>query len=153
MITSCGILIYKKVDNELQVLLGHPGGPFFKNKDAGSWSIPKGELDGDEDPIECALREFKEETSFVIDDSNLKYLGENKNSSGKLFKIWAKEDVYQLDLSKMKSNTFKIEWPPKSGKLQDFPEVEKFEFFTIHEAKIKINQYQLIFLRRLVDQI
>jgi predicted NUDIX family NTP pyrophosphohydrolase len=137
---SAGILLYRKNGSQLQVFLVHPGGPFFKNKDIGAWSIPKGEFLDDEDALAAAKREFKEETGQTIDGefTELKpvYL-----KSGKKVYAWAvKGDV---DHEIIVSNLFEMEWPPRSGKRQSFPEVDRAAWFTINEAKEKINAAQV----------
>lgn len=123
-----------------EVLLVHPGGPFWKNKDAGAWSIPKGEFSDKEEPLEAALREFEEETGFPIKKSQPIPLTPITQKSGKQVLAWAiKGNVNSSDI---KSNLFDLEWPPKSGKKQQFPEVDKAAWFTIPHAKEKINPAQ-----------
>lgn len=131
--------MYKIVDGELQVLLAHPGGPRWKNKDAGIWSIPKGELRENEDPLLTAIREFKEETGFEPKEPFI-YLGRIVQKSGKLVDAWAFEG--DADTSRAKSNTFLMEWPPNSGIKQEFPEIDRVEFFTVKEALLRINPAQ-----------
>jgi predicted NUDIX family NTP pyrophosphohydrolase len=143
---SAGILVYRKHNNQLQVLLVHPGGPFFSKKDLGAWSIPKGEFTT-EDPLTAAIREFKEELGIDI-AGNFHHLAPVKLKSGKIVHAWAIEA--DLDISQTVSNTFTIEWPPRSGKMQEFPEVDKVEWFTIGEAKEKINGAQVGFIEELV---
>jgi len=137
---SAGILLYRKMSDQLQVFLVHPGGPFFKNKDAGVWSIPKGEFSDDEDALAAAKREFKEETGQTIDGGFIElkpvYL-----KSGKKVYAWAVEG--DLDHEIIESNLFEMEWPPKSGKRQSFREVDRAAWFTISEAKEKINAAQV----------
>lgn len=149
---SAGILAYRfNQVGLLQVLLVHPGGPFFKNKDHGAWSIPKGEYEPDEDPLNVALREFEEETGNVITGDAFIQLSLVKLKSGKLITAWAVEnDFEQCYIS---SNMFTMEWPPKSGKQQLFAEVDKAEWFGIAEAAIKINVGQLPLLGELERKI
>ncbi|HKK12307.1 MAG TPA: NUDIX domain-containing protein, partial [Flavobacteriaceae bacterium] len=126
---SAGILLYKFTDNVLQVLLVHPGGPFWKNKDVNSWSIPKGEFSEKEDALATALREFNEETGYTLDSTNLIKLNPIKQNSGKTVYAWAVEK--DIDTKQIKSNLFKMEWPPKSGRIQKFPEIDEGQWFYI----------------------
>src|SRR5436190_4559477 len=119
---SAGILAYRWRDGELELFLVHPGGPFWKNKDLGAWSIPKGEIDPDEDPLKAAQREFREEIGQVIDGS-FAPLDPVKIASGKQIVAWAIE--HDFDAAAVRSNAFSIEWPPRSGKTQSFPEVDR----------------------------
>jgi predicted NUDIX family NTP pyrophosphohydrolase len=137
---SAGILLYKTVGQIHHVLLVHPGGPFFKNKDDGAWSIPKGEFLDDEDAFIAARREFLEETGFDIDGEFIP-LKAIKLKSGKMVHAWALQ--YDVDADKIVSNTFEIEWPPASGKIQSFPEVDRAAWFTIAEAEVKLNTAQI----------
>jgi predicted NUDIX family NTP pyrophosphohydrolase len=137
---SAGILLYRKINSQLQVFLVHPGGPFFKNKDAGAWSIPKGEFSDDEDPLVAAKREFREETGQVI-DGNFIQLKPVTLKSGKIVHAWAVES--DIDHETIFSNLFEIEWPPKSGKKQSFPEIDRAGWFEVEEARLKINARQL----------
>ncbi|HTE02174.1 MAG TPA: NUDIX domain-containing protein [Mucilaginibacter sp.] len=137
---SAGILLYRKVDGHLQVFLVHPGGPFFVNKNNGSWSIPKGEFLDDEDPLAAAKREFLEETGTAIDGEFIA-LAAVKQKSGKKVFAWAVEG--DIDHETIVSNLFEIEWPPRSGKLKTFPEIDKAAWFAIEEAKIKIIEAQV----------
>lgn len=143
---SAGVLLFRRISDELQVLLVHPGGPFFKNKDAGVWSIPKGEFLENEDALEAAKREFAEETGFEV-NGNFIPLSAIKQKSGKTVYAWALSG--DIDASKIRSNLFEMEWPPKSGKRQSFPEVDRAEWFTINEASIKIIAGQVGFLEQL----
>ena len=132
---AAGILVYRKKNKKLEVFLCHPGGPLYKNRDAGVWQIPKGEFELNEDPFDAAKREFKEETSQTIEGEFVK-LTPVKYKTGKIVYAWSvKGDV---DEKKVKSNLFKMEWPPKSGKQMEFPEVDRGEWFEINEAKRKI---------------
>ncbi|MDN3583214.1 NUDIX domain-containing protein [Mucilaginibacter flavus] len=144
---SAGILLYRKVDSQLQVFLVHPGGPFWKNKDEGSWSVPKGEYEDDEEPLDAARREFYEETGhYIVGD--FRALLPVKQKSGKIIHAWAVEG--DIDQHQIKSNLFEMEWPPKSGKKQSFAEVDRGDWFTIEQAKIKMNVAQVALLEELV---
>ena len=145
---SAGILLYRKNDNHLQVFLVHPGGPFFKNKDLGVWSIPKGEFLDDEDPFTAAKREFKEETGVDI-EGNFIPLDPVILKSGKKVYAWAVEG--DIDHATIFSNLFEIEWPPKSGKRQSFPEIDRAGWFEMSEAKEKINAGQAGLIESLID--
>jgi len=144
---SSGILAYRIKKKNLQFFLVHPGGPFFKNKDLGSWTIPKGEFT-DEDPLQAAIREFSEETGIKI-SGNFIELGKVKQKGGKTVFAWAIE--FDFDPSVIISNTFKLEWPPRSGKFQEFPEIDKGEWFPLQTALKKINPAQTFFLSHLID--
>jgi predicted NUDIX family NTP pyrophosphohydrolase len=144
--TSAGILLWKHEGDALRVLLVHPGGPFWKNKDAGAWSIPKGEyLDG-EDALSAAKREFAEELGPLPSGAILT-LGEIKQRGGKVVTGFALEADF--DCSTFKCNNFEMEWPPKSGRRQSFPEVDQAQWFSLEEARAKINPAQAEFLDRL----
>jgi predicted NUDIX family NTP pyrophosphohydrolase len=142
---SAGILLYR-IKSELEVFLVHPGGPFFKNKDAGSWSIPKGEFLDDEDSLIAAKREFEEETGAHIDGEFME-LDAVKLKSGKVIYAWALQGDINADT--IKSNTFDMEWPPKSGKQQAFPEIDRAAWFTVNEAGIKLNVAQVPLIKQL----
>ncbi len=144
---SAGLLMYRRRDETLQVLLVHPGGPFWDKKDIGSWSMPKGEFSQDEDALKAARREFEEETGF-LPTGNFIRLGAIKQPSGKLVHAWAFEG--DLDAKKIKSNTFSMEWPPQSRTQQEFPEVDRGEWFTIETAREKILKGQVEFLDELL---
>lgn len=139
---SAGILVYK-IKEFLEILLVHPGGPFWKNKDEGAWTIPKGLLEENEDSFETAKREFEEETGISI-SGNFIPLEPIKQNSGKIVHAWAIEK--NINVNEIKSNLFDLEWPPKSLKIQQFPEIDKGEWFYVPTAKVKINegQYKLI---------
>ena len=139
-IVSAGLLLYRKRDGILQVLLIHPGGPLWSKKDAGAWSIPKGLVEQGEDRLEAAKREFREETGFTVSGRFIP-LSPVKLKSGKAIHAWAIEG--ECDPAAIKSNTFSMEWPPRSGKRQDFPEADRAAWFGIEEAKQKINQGQV----------
>ena len=148
---SAGILVYRWRLDSLEVLLVHPGGPFWKNKNHHSWSIPKGLVDESEDLLDGAIREFNEETGFSIGKTNLIELEEVKQPGGKVVKVWAKEGDF--DPADLKSNTFKMEWPPKSGTAQHFPEVDKAAWFGVENAKTKVVKGQISIIDQLVFQL
>ena len=130
-------------ENILQVLLAHPGGPFWKGKDAGAWSIPKGEIEEGEDPLTTAKREFEEETG-VSPQGHFYPLGSITQKSGKIVHAWAFEG--DCDPASIRSNMVEIEWPPKSGKMISIPEIDRVEFFDIREASEKLNAAQIVLL-------
>jgi predicted NUDIX family NTP pyrophosphohydrolase len=142
--TSAGILLYR---DGPEVLLVHPGGPFWAKKDEGAWSIPKGEYSDDEDPLACALREFEEETGTRLSGGAAIALGEIVQRGGKRVSAWAVEG--DLDPATVQSNTFVMEWPPRSGRQQEFPEVDRAEWFSLEQAREKINPAQAELLDRL----
>jgi len=129
----------------------HPGGPFWAKKDLGAWSLPKGEYARQEDPLNAALREFEEETSFRLEPGNLLPLGELKQPSGKIVTAWALEK--DVDAALVKSNLFAMEWPPKSGQRQEFPEVDRAGWFPLAEARQKLLKGQVAFLDRLMEML
>lgn len=143
MKTSAGILLYKKQEAEYYFFLVHPGGPFWKHKDAGAWSIPKGEVEENEDPLKRARIEFKEETGKEI-NGNFIPLVPIRQKSGKWVKAWAMEGDIATD--NCSSNLIQLEWPPRSGKRIQIPEVDRWEWFKLEEAKLKINPAQLSFI-------
>jgi predicted NUDIX family NTP pyrophosphohydrolase len=142
---SAGILLFRR--DPLQVLLVHPGGPFWAKKDLGAWSIPKGEHNEGEDAMACAIREFTEETGSEPSPGELTDLGTIKQKAGKVVQAWALEG--DLDATAVVSNTFSMQWPPRSGTFQDFPEVDRAEWFGLEEAAERINPAQATFLERL----
>jgi predicted NUDIX family NTP pyrophosphohydrolase len=144
---SAGILLYRRGQSELEVLLVHPGGPFWTKKDIGAWSIPKGEYEQGDDPIAAARREFLEETGFPLVDGDLQPIGEVKLVSRKTVSAWAIEG--DCDAHAIHSNLFSMEWPPKSGNTQEFPEVDRAEWFSLPVAHQKIHPAQSAFLDRL----
>ncbi len=146
---SAGLLMFSRKDGELRVLLVHPGGPFFAKKDAGYWSIPKGLVAGHESFLETARREFAEETGLDPPHSGFIPLDSVIQKGGKVVHGWAFEGEWQ-DGRVPASNTFKMQWPPRSGRLQEFPEIDRAELFTLPDARSKINERQLPFLDRLV---
>lgn len=153
---SAGILFYRMKKNDLQVFLVHPGGPFWKNKDEAAWSIPKGEFEEGEDPLDAAKREMKEETGIDISSkefqhSNFSPINPVKQKSGKIVYAWIAEAYFEV--TNLVSNTIEINWPPRSGKKITCPEVDKAEWFSIEEAERKILSYQLPFLTQLKEII
>ena len=148
---SAGILLYRKTDGQLEVLLAHPGGPHFAQKDRGHWTIPKGEPDGEEELHAVALREFTEETGMTVTGPYLE-LGWIQQKGGKIVHAWAAETSH-AGRPKVTSNRFKMEWPPRSGRFQEFPEVDRAEFFQLAEAREKIKETQRPFLDRLEEKI
>ncbi|MCC6196653.1 MAG: NUDIX domain-containing protein [Burkholderiales bacterium] len=143
---SAGLLLYRTRDGTLQVFLVHPGGPFWKRKDAGAWSIPKGELDADEAPLAAARREFAEETGVSV-EGTFRALAPCRQKNGKTVHAFAVEA--DLDASAICSNTFTMEWPPRSGRMQAFPEVDRAGWFTLDEAAALINKGQRVLLDEL----
>lgn len=143
---SAGIVVYRKRDAEVEVFLVHPGGPFWKNKDLGAWSIPKGEFAATEDPLKAAQREFQEETGMSIDGSFMR-LEPIEQRGGKTVYAWAVES--DIDPSQVKSNTFTIKWLRGSDKSKEFPEVDRAEWFPLDQAMTKINEGQRDLLRQL----
>ena len=144
---SAGILVYRQDDDGLRVLLAHPGGPFWRNKDAGAWSIPKGEIAEGEDHLAAAIREFQEETGIGLSGDFLP-LGEIKQKGGKVVHAWALEA--DVDARAIKSNMFEIEWPPRSGRKQRVPEIDRADWFDLAKARQKILPSQMLLLDRLV---
>ena len=144
--TSAGIVLWRRLDGHLEVLLGHPGGPLFARKD--EWSVLKGEVEPGEDLAAVARREFEEESGYLIDEgAEMFELGEIRQKGGKLVVAWAVEG--DLDPAEAVSNMFEMEWPPRSGRTQAFPEVDRVEWFDLHDARAKIRAAQAPFLDRL----
>jgi predicted NUDIX family NTP pyrophosphohydrolase len=144
--TTAGLLLYRRCP-ELEVFLVHPGGPFWTRKDAGAWSIPKGEVEDGEDPLQAAKREFTEETGFTI-SGEFRSLDPLKQPGGKIIYAWAIEADY--DPEQIRSNVFSLEWPPKSGKMKQYPEVDRAAWFNISEARNKILAGQVGFIEQLI---
>jgi predicted NUDIX family NTP pyrophosphohydrolase len=144
--TSAGILLYRRRADNLEIFLVHPGGPFWAKKDLGAWSLPKGELADGEDPLEAAKREFTEETGFPM-EGDFRPLKPLRQPSGKTVVAWAVEG--DCDPAELRSNTFELEWPPKSGKRAQFPEVDRGAWFSLEEARERINKGQAPFLDQL----
>lgn len=147
---SAGILLYRKINNYFEVFLVHPGGPFWARKDLYSWSIPKGEFNDDELPLDAAKREFEEETGLALTGKTTE-LTPIRQKGGKLIICFACEG--DIEPNSIHSNTFEMEWPPKSGKKQSFPEIDKGEWFALTEARIKINESQLKLIEELQSML
>jgi len=145
--TSAGILLWRRRDGRLEVLLAHQGGPFWAKKDLGHWTIPKGEVEAGEELVAVARREFEEETGAKAPDGPLIELGEITQKSGKLVLGWAAEG--ELDPATAVSNTYELEWPPRSGIVQAFPEIDRVEWFDLDEARRRLKAAQVPFLDRL----
>jgi predicted NUDIX family NTP pyrophosphohydrolase len=147
---SAGILMYRRSDGRIEVLLVHPGGPYWAKRDDGAWSLPKGEYEPCEDPLEAAVREFGEELgSEPPDRAEAVPLGQLRQPSGKVVSAWAVEG--DLDVSESRSNTFEMEWPPRSGRSREFPEVDRASWFDVPAARRKLLRGQLGFLDRLEE--
>jgi predicted NUDIX family NTP pyrophosphohydrolase len=144
-------VLFRRARGALEVLLVHPGGPFWARRDAGAWSIPKGEYRPGEDPFEAARREFKEELGAAPPDGRALDLEEVRQKGGKVVRAWAIEG--DLDPSAIDSNTFTVEWPPRSGTMRSFPEVDRAEWFTLEGAREKINSGQAALLDRLAERV
>ena len=144
---SAGVLVFRRGERGIEVLLVHPGGPFWAKRDRGAWSIPKGLAGSDEDLLAAARREFAEETGLPCPAGEVIDLGEIRLTSGKRIHAWGVEG--SLTLAQCRSNVYAQEWPPKSGKYEEFPEVDRWCYFTLAEAKVKINQRQAALIERL----
>lgn len=144
---SAGLLMYRIAgDGALQVLLAHPGGPFWARKDDGAWTLPKGEIEPDEAPMDAAIREFAEETGFAVTPPFLP-IGEVKQKSGKVVAAWA--FAGDCDPARLRSNLCEVEWPPRSGRRQSYPELDRVEWFAPDAARRKILPAQAPFIDRL----
>jgi predicted NUDIX family NTP pyrophosphohydrolase len=148
---SAGIVLYRLNDGTIEVLLGHMGGPFWARKDAGAWTIPKGEYEPGDDPLVAARREFREEIGVPVPATEFVDLGEVRQSGGKLVRAWAARlgDLADLDPASAVSNTFHMEWPPRSGRMQTFPELDRVDWFDLETAATKVVSAQRDFLERL----
>jgi predicted NUDIX family NTP pyrophosphohydrolase len=146
---SAGILLYRRTPAGLEVLLVHPGGPFWQRKDEGAWSIPKGEVAEGEDELERALREFEEETGTGLAPRELVQLGSIRQKGGKVVTAWAAEG--DLDPASVTSNTFELEWPPRSGTMRSFPEIDRAQWFSPEQARRKILPAQAELVDRLLS--
>ena len=147
-IQSAGLLLFRQRDKNVQVLLGHPGGPFWSHKDQGAWTIPKGLIGPGESPLSAAQREFTEETGYHSGGKTIP-LGSAKQPGGKVVHVWAIEEDW--DPADLRSNTFEMEWPPRSGRRQSFPEIDRASWFGVAEARLKILKGQAVFLDRLLE--
>jgi|SRR5579872_1146039 predicted NUDIX family NTP pyrophosphohydrolase len=147
---SAGLLLFRRRQGEIEILLGHPGGPFWTRKDEGAWSIPKGLIGLDESPLSAARREFAEETGHCP-NGELTPLGDARQPGGKVVHIWAIEDDWDAD--ELQSNTFEMEWPPRSGRREVFPEIDRVAWFSIAEARVRILKGQAVFIDRLLDAL
>jgi predicted NUDIX family NTP pyrophosphohydrolase len=148
---SAGLLLYRTADGVVEVLIGHPGGPFWARKDDGAWSIPKGEYTEGEDPWHAAQREFAEELGMPASTGSRIELGTIRQPSGKRLTVFAAGAT--LDISEAKSNTFELEWPKGSGKMQSFPEIDQVGWFPIDQARAKLLKGQVPFLDRLLQHL
>jgi predicted NUDIX family NTP pyrophosphohydrolase len=147
---SAGVLLYRENAGSLEVLLVHPGGPFWARKDDGAWSVPKGEFTDEEDPLEAAKREFEEETGFRV-QGDVVPLSPIKQPSGKVVHVWAVQG--DLDAKAIKSNMFSMEWPRNSGVIREFPEIDRADWYRLSKAKRKLLPGQVGFLDQLVDKL
>jgi predicted NUDIX family NTP pyrophosphohydrolase len=145
--TSAGVLLWRERVGRLEVLLGHPGGPYFAGKDADHWTVLKGEVDPGKDLLAVARREFEEETGHRLPEGPAIELGEIRQKSGKRVLAWAMEG--DLDTETAMSNSFEMEWPPRSGRMREFPEIDRVEWFGLDDAREKIKAAQAPFLDRL----
>lgn len=148
---SAGLLVYRGSGPDVEVLLGHMGGPFWARKQEHAWSIPKGEHGPDEEPLAAARREFEEETSLAVPAGELLDLGSVRQSGGKEVTVWAVEG--DLDAAAAVSNTFAVEWPPRSGRLQEFPELDRFAWVSVDTARELLVKAQVTFLDRLLERL
>jgi predicted NUDIX family NTP pyrophosphohydrolase len=148
---SAGILLYRGLDSSLELLLVHPGGPFWTKKNLGAWSIPKGEYAAGEDPLAVARREFEEELGSPVPPGAVITLGEIKQPSRKIITAFASRGDF--DPARLQSNRFELEWPPRSGRLQSFPEVDRVAWFTPEAARVKILPGQAPFIDRLLETL
>jgi len=148
---SAGILLWRRRDGRLEVLLAHMGGPYWANKDLGHWTIPKGEAGRDEELVSVARREFAEETGHSLPEVPLVELGSIRQKSGKVVYGWAAEG--DLDAAAAVSNTYEMEWPPRSGRMVSFPEIDRVEWFPMKPARAKLKAAQIPFLDRLEEAL
>jgi predicted NUDIX family NTP pyrophosphohydrolase len=148
---SAGLLLYRRTGDHLEVLLAHPGGPLWTKRDAGAWTVPKGEVEPGEDPPAVARREFEEETGHRVPGGELVSLGEIRQKSGKYVVAWGAEG--DLDPATAKSNTFPLEWPPGSGDWVDVPEIDRVAWFDLEEARTRLNPAQVEFIDRLAAAV
>lgn len=148
---SAGLVVYRLRDNQLEVLLAHMGSPWWAKKDKGAWSMPKGEYSSSEAPLDAAKREFNEELGMLPPSGQYLELGSIEQNNNKTVTAWAVEA--DLDVSETKSNTFEIEWPPKSGQMQEFPEIDRAEYKPVNEAKEKCIAAQAELFDRLAEKL
>jgi len=146
---SAGLLLFRHTDHGLEVLLGHMGGPFFARRDAGAWTVPKGEYEPDEPAWDAARREFQEELGLAPPDGEAVPLGEVRQTNGKIVTAWAV--AADLDPATIRPGTFRMEWPPKSGRIQEFPELDRVAWFGLDGARAVIVKAQAAFLDRLAE--
>lgn len=151
-VRSAGLLLFRQVSGAVEVLLVHPGGPFWAKKDEGAWSIPKGLVDPDENDIDAAVRETREELGIDV-DGDFVALGEYRQPSGKTVVAWCVEADPQLDVEDVRSSMFTMEWPPKSGQFRSFPEVDRAGWFSLEDAAVKILKGQQAILDALVKHL
>lgn len=145
---AAGILLYRKMPSGVELLLAHPGGPLWARKDVGAWTLPKGQFTDGELPLDAAKREFEEEMGAAPPSGEFQPLGTVKQPSGKIIHAWASEADF--DASAVKSNLFSMEWPPKSGRMGEFPEIDRAEWFSVERARLKILKGQAPFIDRLL---
>lgn len=148
---SAGLLLYRKTKDLLEIFLVHPGGPLWAKKDLGSWSIPKGEFDQQEEALLAAKREFHEETGFPAPQGEYLLLKPVRQKSGKIVHAWAVEA--EVDAEHVHSNDFEMEWPPRSGKVQSFPEIDRATWYSVEEAQQKINPGQVGLIQELLEKL
>jgi predicted NUDIX family NTP pyrophosphohydrolase len=148
---SAGLVLYRRRDGKPEVLLVHPGGPFWQKRDEGVWSIPKGEMAANETGLDVARREFQEELGFAAPDAVPTALGEVRQTGGKIVHAWAVPG--DLDVTRSTSNTFQLEWPPRSGRMQEFPEIDRAAWFDLDTARRKLLPAQCPFIDRLEAQL
>jgi predicted NUDIX family NTP pyrophosphohydrolase len=146
---SAGLLLFRRADHGLEVLLGHMGGPYFTKKDAGAWTVPKGEYQPEEPAWDAARREFQEELGLPLPDGEAVPLGEVRQTNGKIVTAWAVEA--DLDPEAIDPGTFTMEWPPRSGRIQEFPELDRVQWFDLDGAREVIVPAQAAFLHRLAE--
>ena len=149
--TSAGVLLWRRGASGVEVLIGHMGGPFWARRDDGAWSLPKGEHGPDEDPLAVARREFEEETGSPVPAAELVPLGQVRQSGGKVLTVWAGEG--DLDADATRSNTFQLEWPPRSGRVREFPEIDRTAWVTVDVARTKLVKGQVELLDRLLAHL
>jgi len=143
--------LFRWTGGEVQVLLGHMGGPFWERRDTGAWSVPKGEYEPEEDPVAAARREFEEELGLPVPTADLIELGNVRQPSGKVVTVWAAES--DLDPNDVVPGTFEMEWPKGSGRIREFPELDRVAWFDLEEAREKLVAGQRVFLDRLAERL